>query len=139
VARESGAEAIHPGYGFLAENAGFADSCQQSGLAFIGPPPEAIARMGDKIEAKRAVAAAGVPVVPGRDERGLSDEQIVQAAIDLGLGKRAGDPAQALGRGWRARACGWSRSRAIFLRRWLRPGVRRGLRSATTPCWSSAI
>jgi acetyl-CoA/propionyl-CoA carboxylase biotin carboxyl carrier protein len=86
VAHESGAEAIHPGYGFLAENAGFAHSCQQSGLAFIGPPPEAIARMGDKIEAKRAVAAAGVPVVPGRDERGLSDQQIIQVAIDLGLG-----------------------------------------------------
>ena len=61
----SGAQAIHPGYGLLSENARFASLCAQCGIAFIGPPPEAIARMGDKDEARRAMRDAGVPVIPG--------------------------------------------------------------------------
>jgi acetyl-CoA carboxylase biotin carboxylase subunit len=81
AARETGAEAIHPGYGFLAENAAFAQAVVDAGLVWIGPPSEAIAVMGDKIESRRAMQAAGVPVVPGLVDS-LDDAQAAVAAAE---------------------------------------------------------
>ncbi|MCX4778563.1 biotin carboxylase N-terminal domain-containing protein [Streptomyces sp. NBC_01264] len=85
AARRTGAEAVHPGYGFLAENAAFAAACADAGLAFIGPPASAISLMGDKIRAKETVKAAGVPVVPGSSGSGLSDADLVAAAEEIGM------------------------------------------------------
>jgi acetyl-CoA carboxylase biotin carboxylase subunit len=89
VARASGAshhpvDAIHPGYGFLAENAEFAAACAEAGVTFIGPPASAIAAMGDKVEARRRMQAAGVPVVPGT-ETDLQDEDILSEAGRVGF------------------------------------------------------
>ncbi|MGZ4575869.1 MAG: acetyl-CoA carboxylase biotin carboxylase subunit, partial [Mycobacteriaceae bacterium] len=82
--QQTGAQAIHPGYGFLAENAEFARACEDAGLVFIGPPSSAIELMGDKISAKRTVSAAGVPVVPGRNEPGMNEADLVAAAEEVG-------------------------------------------------------
>jgi acetyl-CoA/propionyl-CoA carboxylase biotin carboxyl carrier protein len=84
AARATGAQAIHPGYGFLAENAAFAQACAEAGVVFVGPPVKAVEVMGDKIRAKQTVSAAGVPVVPGRTEPGMSDEDLVASAEEIG-------------------------------------------------------
>ncbi|MEJ2207897.1 MAG: acetyl-CoA carboxylase biotin carboxylase subunit [Anaerolineae bacterium] len=84
AARRSGAEAIHPGYGFLAENAGFARACEAAGFVFIGPPASAIAAMGDKKEARRLMQAAGVPVIPGTGSDALSDADLLAEGDRIG-------------------------------------------------------
>ena len=84
AARVTGAQAVHPGYGFLSENADFAAALNDAGVVFIGPPVAAIATMGDKIAAKSAVSRFGVPVVPGIAVPGLSDEDLIAAAGDIG-------------------------------------------------------
>ena len=85
VARKTGAEAIHPGYGFLAENAAFARACQESGVVFIGPRSESIALMGEKTSARREAVAAGLPVVPGTLEPLADDPAITREAERIGF------------------------------------------------------
>jgi acetyl-CoA/propionyl-CoA carboxylase, biotin carboxylase, biotin carboxyl carrier protein len=85
AATRTGAQAIHPGYGFLSENAHFATACERAGVVFLGPPARAIEVMGDKITAKNAVAAFDVPVVPGVAKSGLSDDDLVAAADEVGF------------------------------------------------------
>ena len=85
AARTSGADSIHPGYGFLSENAAFASACAAAGLIFVGPPAAVIAQMGSKIEARRLVAAAGVPVVPGETPDDQSDRGVRTALDRVGL------------------------------------------------------
>src|SRR5688572_31427033 len=87
VARQSGADAVHPGYGFLAENEDFAAACRDAGLIFIGPSPEAIALMGSKTAARQAAIAAGVPAVPGTEEplsEHTSDAEVLAIAERVG-------------------------------------------------------
>ncbi len=85
AARVTGAEAIHPGYGFLSEKSEFAQACVDAGLVFVGPPPAAIASMGSKIVAKARMRAAGVPVLPGYDGTRQDLEHLASAALELGL------------------------------------------------------
>ena len=85
AAVETGAQAIHPGYGFLAENAAFAEACADAGLVFIGPSVHAITVMGDKISAKAQVTKRGVPVVPGIAEPGLTDGELAAAVTTMGF------------------------------------------------------
>ncbi|MFF0815703.1 acetyl/propionyl/methylcrotonyl-CoA carboxylase subunit alpha [Rhodococcus sp. NPDC003318] len=84
AARRTGAQAVHPGYGFLSENAAFAAALADAGIAFLGPSAKAIEVMGDKITAKNAVAAFDVPVVPGIARPGLTDAELISAAEDIG-------------------------------------------------------
>ena len=85
VARRSGCDAIHPGYGFLSENAEFSRRCREEGIIFIGPSPEAILGMGDKITARRTMIKAGVPVVPGTSQAVTSEEEALATIREIGL------------------------------------------------------
>ncbi|MCU1576959.1 MAG: acetyl/propionyl-CoA carboxylase subuit alpha, partial [Leifsonia sp.] len=84
AARETGAQAIHPGYGFLSESAEFAKACEAAGIVFIGPGIRALEIMADKIRSKNHVASHGVPTIPGIDKPGLSDAQLIEAAASVG-------------------------------------------------------
>ena len=85
AARATGADAIHPGYGFFSENAQFARAVGDAGLTWIGPPPDAIVRMGDKVEARKLMAAAGVPVVPGSPGTLETEDQVRAIAQQIGF------------------------------------------------------
>ena len=84
AARKTSADCIHPGYGFLSENAAFANACKDAGLVFIGPPASAIELMGSKRRSKIAMQEAGVPVVPGYEGDDASDDQLIAAAKEIG-------------------------------------------------------
>ncbi|AXQ31131.1 ATP-grasp domain-containing protein [Solimonas sp. K1W22B-7] len=84
AARRAGAQAIHPGYGFLSENAAFAEACAEAGLVFIGPPPDAIRKMGDKAAAKRLMLEAGVPLLAGYQGEAQGDEVLIAEARRIG-------------------------------------------------------
>jgi acetyl-CoA carboxylase biotin carboxylase subunit len=85
VAKKSGADAIHPGYGFLSENAEFSDRCKKEGIIFIGPSGDSIRKMGDKITARKTMIAAGVPVVPGTTEPILDENKALDVIREIGL------------------------------------------------------
>ena len=84
AARETGAEAIHPGYGFLSENTRFASACEENGIVFIGPPSSAIDAMGSKITARQKMKEAGVPIVPGIEEGISNPDEAAKIADDIG-------------------------------------------------------
>lgn len=85
VAKKSKADAIHPGYGFLSENASFSERCKKEGIEFIGPNPDAIRQMGDKITARKTMIAAGVPVVPGTVDKITDFEEALRIIREIGL------------------------------------------------------
>src|SRR5207248_2809857 len=84
VAQQCGADAIHPGYGFLSENDRFARAVAAAGLVFVGPPPEVIAALGDKVHAKRLAESVGVPVLPGWSGEATDEKIVRRAAADVG-------------------------------------------------------
>jgi geranyl-CoA carboxylase alpha subunit len=101
AAHDTGADAVHPGYGFLSENADFAESCAKNGITFIGPSAEAIHVMGNKAEAKRRMIVSDVPCVPGYEGQDQSDAHFIQAASDIGFPVMVKAAAGGGGRGMR--------------------------------------
>jgi propionyl-CoA carboxylase alpha chain len=135
AAERTGADAVHPGYGFLAERPELAAGCRKRGLVFVGPTPEVLAALGDKVEARRVAAAAGVPVLPGEAVTGLADGELAAAADRIGfpllvkaaaggggIGMRVvGDPAELAGavEATRRQAAAAFGDDAVLLERWL--------------------
>jgi geranyl-CoA carboxylase alpha subunit len=113
AARHAGADAIHPGYGFLAENAAFATACRNAGLTFVGPEPEVIAQMGSKREARQLVAAAGIPVIPGYDGSDQSDMRLIAEMARTGYPVMVKAAAGGGGRGMRLVASASDASEAL--------------------------
>jgi hypothetical protein len=141
IARRSGADAVHPGYGFLAENATFARACADAGLVFIGPPAGAMERMGSKTAARQVAVDAGVPVVPGTTEplgAGVSDAEIAT----LGEPDRLSDLRQGGGgrrrQGHAPRRTGQPSCPRPFGRRARKPGRRSATPRSTSSVSSSA-
>jgi geranyl-CoA carboxylase alpha subunit len=125
AAAASGADAVHPGYGFLAENAEFAKACREAGLVFIGPSPEAINAMGHKAGAKDIMQKAGVPCVPGYQGEDQSDATMLTAAKRIGFPVMIKAVAGGGGRGMRLVA-----DEAHFRMRCARRAPKRRMRSA---------
>lgn len=128
AARATGAQAIHPGYGFLSESVGLAEACAESGIVFIGPPVEALQIMGDKARARDHVMRYGVPVVPGFDARGLSDGEIAEEAERVGFPSWSSPARAGAEKAWRS----W-RTPGVSPERWLRLDASRQPPSAMTP------
>jgi geranyl-CoA carboxylase alpha subunit len=101
AAQKTGADAVHPGYGFMAENADFAQACREAGLVFVGPSPDAIRAMGDKARAKTLMSEAGVPCIPGYEGADQSDTRLVEEAARIGYPVMVKASAGGGGRGMR--------------------------------------
>ena len=129
AARETGAEAIHPGYGFLSENEQFAAACAKAGVVFIGPRPDAIAAMGDKSAAKRLMEKAGVPLVPGYHGENQDAALLHQEAGKMGYPVLIKASAGGGGKGMRV-----VENAAAFTVALNRPGAKPRPPSATTGC-----
>jgi acetyl/propionyl-CoA carboxylase alpha subunit len=132
AARSSGAQAVHPGYGFLSENPDLPAACEQAGITFIGPPAEVITSMGSKIAARRLAQSAGVPVVPGETPADQSDAAIAAAVKRIGFPVLLKPSEGGGGIGMKT-----IRDEATLAVRSRRPGARRPQRSATARSTSS--
>ncbi|MCP4630879.1 MAG: 3-methylcrotonyl-CoA carboxylase, partial [bacterium] len=101
AAKRSGARSIHPGYGFLSENADFANACEEAGIVFIGPPVHAIKIMGNKAASKKEMLSAGVPCIPGYQGSEQSDQALIEASQEVGYPLMVKAAAGGGGRGMR--------------------------------------